>query len=92
MATKIGIGFRHIRIRESHDHGIPPTFRNVYRQVYYARYVDWLLTIPLLLLDLSILAGLNGASILSAVVAQLVVIVAGMFSSFSARKAPRWGW
>jgi len=92
MATNMGIRFHHVGIKEPHDHGIPPTFKHVHREVYYARYIDWLLTTPLLLLDLSLLAGLNGATIFSAIVADVIMIITGLFSSFAARKGPKWGW
>lgn len=31
----------------------------VYRSIYYARYVDWFLTTPLLLLDLTLISGVK---------------------------------
>jgi bacteriorhodopsin len=92
MATGSGFSWHHSRIRESHDHGVPDTFRHVHRQVYWARYVDWLLTTPLLLIDLGLLAGLNGASIFSAVVADVVMILGGLFAAFSWNHKAKWGW
>jgi len=92
MATGQGWTWHHVRIRESHDHGIPDTFRHVHRQLYWARYVDWLLTTPLLLVDLGLLAGLNGASIFSAVVADIIMILGGLFAALSYQKKTAWGW
>jgi len=92
MATKQGITFHHTRIKEHHKHGLPDTFRHVHREVYYARYIDWLLTTPLLIIDLSLLAGLNGASIFSAVIADIVMILTGLFSAFAYRRGSKWGW
>jgi len=93
MATNMGIRFHHIRIKEPHPGlDIPPTYRHVHREVYYARYIDWLLTTPLLLLDLSLLSGLNGASIFTVLVADIVMILGGLFSSFAYGKLPKWGW
>jgi len=92
MATGSGVGWHHIRVRESHDHGVPDTFRHVHRQVYWARYIDWLLTTPLLLIDLSLLAGLNGASIFSAVVADIVMILGGLLAAFTWSHKAKWGW
>jgi len=92
MATGSGFSWHHTRIRESHDHGVPDTFRHVHRQVYWARYIDWLLTTPLLLVDLSLLAGLNGASIFSIVVADIVMVLGGLFAAFSWNHKAKWGW
>ncbi|KAI1093192.1 opsin-1 [Rostrohypoxylon terebratum] len=64
----------------------------VEREIYWARYVDWSLTTPLLLLDLSLLAGLNGASILVTVVSDVIMILAGLFAAFSKDEAQSWGW
>jgi len=92
MATGSGWSWHHVRIREAHDHGIPDTFRHVHRQIYWARYVDWLLTTPLLLVDLSLLAGLSGASIYSVVVADIVMILGGLFAALSHSRKTSWGW
>lgn len=92
MATGSGWTWHHTRIRETHDHGIPDTFRHVHRQVHWARYVDWLLTTPLLLVDLGLLAGLNGASIYSIVVADIVMILGGLFAALANNRKTGWGW
>jgi len=62
------------------------------REVYWVRYVDWALTTPLLLIDLSLLAGLNGANITVAVFADLVMILAGLFSALSNSEEDRVRW
>jgi len=92
MATGSGNTFAEFVIRESHKHGIPDTVEYVYRQVFWARYVDWSLTTPLLLLDLSFLAGLNGANILVAIVADLVMVLTGLFAAFGTSEGAKWGW
>jgi len=106
MATGSGYTLRHYRIREKHDHGLPDTFRHVHREVYWARYVDWLLTTPLLLVDLGLLAGLNGANLFSIVVADIIMILGGLFAALNPTtprtdeslgfRAPahgaKWGW
>jgi bacteriorhodopsin len=93
MATGHAVSYNHIRVRHSHKHGVPDTFTDVYRQVFWARYVDWALTTPLLLLDLSILAGLNGGHILMAVVADIIMILTGLFAAFGKEETPqKWGW
>jgi len=92
MATGEGTSFAHIAIRESHKHGIPDTVEHVFRQVFWARYIDWSLTTPLLLLDLAFLAGLNGADIFVAVVADVIMVLTGLFAAFGEGDRVKWGW
>jgi bacteriorhodopsin len=92
MASGHGIGYHHVVEKEQHKH-VPDTEHDIYRQVYWARYVDWSLTTPLLLLDLCLLAGMNGGSILIAVVADLIMILTGLFAAFGSEGTPqKWGW
>jgi len=91
MATGSGNSFAHIIVKEAHKH-VPDTVEHVYRQVFWARYVDWTLTTPLLLLDLAFLAGLNGANILVAVVADLIMILTGLFAAYGNSAGQKWGW
>ncbi|KAI7374187.1 hypothetical protein KC328_g16160, partial [Hortaea werneckii] len=51
MASGHGASYHHVVERESHQH-VPDTTHDIYREVYYARYIDWSITTPLLLLDL----------------------------------------
>jgi len=85
MATGSGVSYTHFVIRETHKH-VPTTYEHVFRQVYWARYVDWSITTPLLLLDLSFLAGISGANILVAIVADLVMILTGLFAALVEKK------
>jgi len=92
MATGHGSNFHHVVVKESHEH-MPDTTKDIYRAVYYARYIDWTLTTPLLLLDLALLAGLNGAQILIAIVADVVMILTGLFAAYGSEDSPqKWGW
>jgi len=86
MASGSGNGFSHTVIGESDNH------EHVFRQVFWARYVDWSLTTPLLLLDLAFLAGLNGANILVAVVADLIMVLTGLFAAYGVSEGQKWGW
>jgi len=93
MATGTGARFHYIFIHEHHRHGIPDTLKAVIRQVYWARYVDWALTTPLILLDLALLAGMSGASILIAILADVIMCLTGLFAAFGhERKGSKWGW
>lgn len=91
MASGDGISFNKIVEVETHKH-VPDTYQTIYREVYWARYVDWSVTTPLLLLDLSLLAGLNGASILVAIVADVIMILTGLFAAFGNTDGTKWGW
>lgn len=62
-----------------------------YRQVFWARYVDWVVTTPLLLLDLAFLAGLDGASIIVAVVFDILMVLLGLFAGFARNSTLKWG-
>lgn len=80
-------------VRDRHAHHVPDTFHDVCRQVYWARYVDWALTTPLLLLNLCLLAGVDGAHTLMAIVANVIMNLAGLFAAFGKeRTAQKWGW
>jgi bacteriorhodopsin len=92
MASGHGIGYHHTTEVQHHKH-VPNTEHDIYRQVYWARYVDWTVTTPLLLLDLALLAGLPGANILIAIVADIIMVLTGLFASFgSEQTAQKWGW
>ncbi|KAI1332901.1 hypothetical protein F5Y16DRAFT_394210 [Xylariaceae sp. FL0255] len=89
MATGMGVDYHSTVVHRNKQHH--PT-EIVNRQIYWARYVDWSLTTPLLLLDLCFLAGLNGASILVLVVSDLIMILCGLFAAFAKHQAQGWGW
>ncbi|KAI1439200.1 hypothetical protein GGR50DRAFT_7625 [Xylaria sp. CBS 124048] len=89
MATGSGIGIHTTAIREN-KHGVVTDIVN--RQVFWSRYVDWSLTTPLLLLDLALLAGMNGATVLILMVSDVIMVLSGLFASYSHDQAQGWGW
>ncbi len=91
MAVGDGVSYNKITTKHTQKH-FPDTYDVTYREVYWARYVDWSVTTPLLLLDLCFLAGVNGASILVAVVADVIMILTGLFAAFTVEESPKWGW
>jgi bacteriorhodopsin len=91
MATGSGNSFSHTAVKETHKH-VPDTIEHVFRQVFYARYIDWSLTTPLLLLDLAFLAGVNGANIFVAIVADLIMVLTGLFAAYGNSEGQKWGW
>ncbi|CAG8978877.1 hypothetical protein HYALB_00005214 [Hymenoscyphus albidus] len=91
MATGDGNSFAQIVIHTRNKH-VPDTVEYVYRQVFWARYVDWSVTTPLLLLDLAFLAGLDGASIIVTIVADLIMVLLGLFAAFGSSDGQKWGY
>ena len=71
MAAGGGHTFRLVNVIHHKDH---PT-ELIFRPIYWARYVDWVITTPLILVDLTVLAGLPGAEILLAVFADVAMIL-----------------
>ncbi|KAL2010848.1 hypothetical protein VTN00DRAFT_3566 [Thermoascus crustaceus] len=91
MSTGDGITYNHIRLHESHRH-VPDTHQDIFRQVYWIRYVNWMLTSPLILINLALLSGLNGAHLVIAIFADLLMFVGGIFGTFAAHDPRRWVW
>ncbi|KAL5350534.1 hypothetical protein ACLOAV_004103 [Pseudogymnoascus australis] len=91
MATGGGNSFVHTIGSKCHKH-TDPHHVDVFRQLFWARYVDWLLTTPLILLSLALLAGLNGADILVTLVADAALILCGLFAALGETKGQRWGF
>ena len=90
MAIKDGVTHNEIITSGGHKH--KEYELHIFREVYWARYVDWSVTTPLLLLDLSFLAGLPGANILVAVVADVIMILTGLFAALTVESRAKWGW
>lgn len=91
MATGDGSNFAHIVLRTKNKH-VPDTFEHIFRQIFWARYVDWSITTPLLLLDLAFLAGMSGADILVAIVADVIMVLTGLFAAYGHNSTQKWGW
>ncbi|BFZ56905.1 hypothetical protein PYCC9005_003955 [Savitreella phatthalungensis] len=62
-----------------------------YRQVFYARYIDWFVTTPLLLLDLLLLAGLEWSQIIFVVVMDEIMVVTGLVGALTP-SSYKWGY
>lgn len=89
MATGDGLSW-HTSVAHTTKSGVVEDV--VKRQVFYARYVDWALTTPLLLLDLALLAGLNGSDIIITIFADVVMVLTGLFAAFGSTPTQVWGW
>lgn len=91
MATGDGNSFSR-NVKYEHPKGMDPIKHETYRQVFWARYVDWAITTPLLLLDLAFLAGMNGANMLVTIVADVLMVLTGLFAAFGRNKGQKWGY
>lgn len=91
LAVGDGVYLKEITVKESQKH-VPDTFQTIFREVYWARYVDWVFTTPLLLLDLAFLAGLSGANITVAVVSDIIMILTGLFAALTNDVNAQWGY
>lgn len=92
QATGSGSFFAHHVLTIPHKHHIPDTHEHVFRQVFWARYVDWALTSPLIVLNLAFLAGLDGSNILIALFADWAMVFTGWFFAYATKGGQRWGW
>ncbi|KAK2771435.1 hypothetical protein FQN53_004988 [Emmonsiellopsis sp. PD_33] len=91
MATGGGKAYNHVTVHEHHKK-VPDTNQDVFREVYWVRYVNWGLTFPLILIILTLLSGSNGASLLVAVSANLVMVVTGAISAYGGPSGRKWAW
>jgi bacteriorhodopsin len=66
----------------------PEPYLNGHRLTLQARYVDWSLTTPLLLLDLGFLAGMSGGHIIMAIAADIIMILTGLFAAYGSEYVP----
>jgi len=66
--TPIGVEFHR------HDHRVA----GAYREIFYVRYIDWVITTPLLLLDLLLTCGMPWPTILFVILLDEVMIVCGL--------------
>ncbi|KAJ9602058.1 hypothetical protein H2200_013418 [Cladophialophora chaetospira] len=61
------------------------------REIYYARYIDWFITTPLLLLDLLLTAGLPWPTIVWTIFLDWIMIITGLIGALTP-SAWKWGW
>jgi len=62
------------------------------RQFFYVRYLDWLVTTPLLILDLGLIAGQDNVTILAVIGADVLMIIAGYMGAVSVVTTVKWFW
>jgi len=82
------LGFTPIRVEYSRNN---PVVRGTYREIFYVRYIDWMITTPLLLLDLLLTAGMPWPSILWVILVDWVMIVTGLVGALVVSDY-KWGF
>ncbi|KAF3091187.1 hypothetical protein TWF569_004000 [Orbilia oligospora] len=92
LATGGGWSYQHVWVTNEHKHDIPDTHKVVLRQIFWAKFIDWLLTTPLILFNLGALAGLSGSNILNTIVAATAMNFTGLFAVYSHGRKTTWGW
>jgi bacteriorhodopsin len=80
MATGLGVTYKPVRHHLHH-----------FRQFFPARYIDWIFTTPLLLLDLVIVSGLDLGTTVWVVGADIAMILTGLFGAYATGRS-QWGW
>ncbi|WEW59632.1 hypothetical protein PRK78_005111 [Emydomyces testavorans] len=91
MATGEGIAYNVVTVRHRHKNA-PDTVDEIFRQVFWVRWLNWGLTFSLILINLAMLSGLNGASLLVSVSANAIMFVTGLISVFGGHGGTRWAW
>jgi len=68
-----------------------PRVHGVYREIFYVRYIDWMITTPLLLLDLLLTAGMPWPTVLWVILVDWVMIVTGLVGALVVSDY-KWGY
>ena len=58
-----------------------PEVRGVNREIYYVRYIDWVITTPLLLLDLLLTAAMPTPTLLWVILIDEIMIITGLIGA-----------
>jgi bacteriorhodopsin len=65
------LGFTPIQVEYARSN---PKVRGTYRSIFYVRYIDWVITTPLLLLDLLLTAGMPWPTIFFIIVVDEIMV------------------
>lgn len=82
------LGFTPIEVEYKRNN---PVVRGNYRAIYYVRYIDWVITTPLLLTDLMLTAGMPWPSILWTIIVDEIMIITGLIGALVTSKY-KWGY
>jgi bacteriorhodopsin len=61
------------------------------REIFYARYIDWFITTPLLITDLLLTAAVPWPTIIATIVADEIMIVTGLIGALTQTRY-KWGY
>ncbi|KAL2065470.1 hypothetical protein VTL71DRAFT_3140 [Oculimacula yallundae] len=86
MASNLGYAAIQVEFVRSN-----PLVSGLYREVFYVRYIDWVITTPLLLLDVLLTAGLPWPVILITILVDEIMIVTGLVGALVASQY-KWGY
>jgi len=62
------------------------------RWIYYARYIDWIITTPIILYDLGSFSGVGLPQIFLAIIFDIIMILCGLFGALTSHTSRRWVW
>jgi len=86
MASNLGYAAIRVEFQRSN-----PKVSGLYREVFYVRYIDWVITTPLLLMDLLLTAGLPWPTILYTIFLDEVMIITGLVGALVSSQY-KWGY
>jgi len=82
------LGFTPIQVQyHRSDHRVAGN----YREIFYVRYIDWVITTPLLLLDLLLTAGTPWPTVLFVLLVDELMIVTGLVGAL-VKSSYKWGY
>ena len=86
MASNLGYAAIQVEFQRSN-----PKVAGLYREIFYVRYIDWVVTTPLLLLDVLLTAGLPWPTILITILVDEIMIITGLVGALVASRY-KWGY
>ncbi|KAH7386170.1 hypothetical protein BKA64DRAFT_134983 [Cadophora sp. MPI-SDFR-AT-0126] len=86
MASNLGYAAIMVEFQRS-----DPVVAGLYREIFYVRYIDWVITTPLLLLDVLLTAGLPWPTILITILIDEIMIVTGLVGALVTSQY-KWGY
>jgi bacteriorhodopsin len=86
MAANLGWTPIDVEFRRSN-----PRVAGVNREIFYVRYIDWVITTPLLLMDLLLTAGMPWPTVMWVILVDLVMIITGLVGAL-VKSSYKWGY
>jgi len=86
MASNLGYAAVAVEFQRS-NHKVA----GIYREIFYVRYIDWVVTTPLLLLDLLLTAGMPWPTILYTILIDEIMIITGLVGALVV-SSYKWGY